>query len=146
MLVYRFMCDKFYCSLRSHPVFYCHFFSWRVKLLPSPPNVIFVCASLPFITVLFLLTHTKRDSPWTNYFSFLIGSAASLLAWAYGYSQSTILCPVFVCGCVLAHLRARVTTDRPVRQCASIMSLLQSSNNKSSVSRGSLSSSTKESK
>lgn len=50
------------------------------------PNVILIRASVPFITELFLLTQTKRDSPRTNYFSFLIGSTASLLVRAYGYS------------------------------------------------------------
>ncbi len=55
--------------------------------------MLFWCMHLPFITELFLLTQTKLDSPWTNYFSFLIGSAASLLVRACGYSQSTIWCP-----------------------------------------------------
>lgn len=50
------------------------------------PNVILIRASVPFITELFLLTQTKRDSPRTNYFSFLIGSTAALLVRAYGYS------------------------------------------------------------
>lgn len=35
---------------------------------------------------MFLMTETKQDSPWTNYFSFLIGSTAWLLVWAYGYN------------------------------------------------------------
>lgn len=65
-------------------------------------NLNLICASLPLITELHLLTQTKRDSPRTNYFSFLIGSPASPLVWTYGYSYSTIRCPLFVCGCVHA--------------------------------------------
>ncbi len=64
---------------------HCQFFLWGSDCLHIP-NVILICVSLPFITELFLLTQTKWNSPWTNYFSFLIGRAASLSVWAYGYS------------------------------------------------------------